>query len=85
MCLTSVSPLAMTTTDHPPAFEPTGSIELQSVADSKIIGVSLYSSRAEITRLYKFSVKTGQNQVNISGLPNVLEAESLRWASLCDS
>ncbi|KAJ7868812.1 hypothetical protein B0H14DRAFT_3441123 [Mycena olivaceomarginata] len=68
----------MTTTDHPPAFEPTGSIELQSVADSKIIGVSLYSSRAEITRLYKFSVKTGQNQVNISGLPNVLEAESLR-------
>jgi hypothetical protein len=68
----------MTTTDHPPAFEPTGSIELQSVADSKIIGVSLYSNRAEITRLYKFSVKTGQNQVNISGLPNVLEAESLR-------
>ncbi|KAF7365674.1 hypothetical protein MVEN_00441100 [Mycena venus] len=66
------------TTEHPPAFEPTGSIELQSVTDSKIIGVSLYSSRAEITRLYKFSVKTGQNQVNISGLPNVLEAESLR-------
>ncbi|KAK7050548.1 hypothetical protein R3P38DRAFT_2865776 [Favolaschia claudopus] len=66
------------TTDHPPAFESTGSIELQSVADSKIISVSLYSSRAEITRLYKFPVKTGQNQVNISGLPSVLEAESLR-------
>ncbi|KAJ7914298.1 hypothetical protein B0H13DRAFT_2462207 [Mycena leptocephala] len=66
------------TAEHPPAFEPTVSIELQSVSDSKIIGVSLYSSRAEITRLYKFSVKTGQNQVNISGLPNVLEAESLR-------
>ncbi|KAF8194400.1 hypothetical protein K438DRAFT_1588438 [Mycena galopus ATCC 62051] len=68
----------MTAEQHPPAFEPTSSIELQSVADSKIIGVSLYSSRAEITRLYKFTVKTGQNQVNISGLPNVLEAESLR-------
>ncbi|KAJ7914284.1 hypothetical protein B0H13DRAFT_2003163, partial [Mycena leptocephala] len=66
------------TAEHPPAFKPTSSIELQSVSDSKIIGVSLYSSRAEITRLYKFSVKTGQNQVNISGLPNVLEAESLR-------
>ncbi|KAJ7776833.1 hypothetical protein DFH07DRAFT_797953 [Mycena maculata] len=66
------------TTDHPPAFEPAASIELQSGADSKIIGVSLYSSRAEITRLYKFAVKTGQNQVNISGLPNILEAESLR-------
>ncbi|KAJ7660775.1 hypothetical protein DFH06DRAFT_1296860 [Mycena polygramma] len=66
------------TTDHPPAFEPASSIELQSVADSKIINVSLYSSRAEITRLFKFSVKIGQNQVNISGLPNILEAESLR-------
>ncbi|KAF7360580.1 hypothetical protein MVEN_00789300 [Mycena venus] len=66
----------MTTAD-PPAFEPT-SIELQSIADSKIISVSLYPTRAEITRLYKFAVKHGQNQVNISGLPNVLEAESLR-------
>ncbi|KAJ6474414.1 hypothetical protein C8R47DRAFT_1221132 [Mycena vitilis] len=66
------------TTEQPPDFEPTSSIELQSVADSKIINVSLYSSRAEITRLFKFSVKIGQNQVNISGLPNVLEAESLR-------
>ncbi|KAJ7119756.1 hypothetical protein C8R44DRAFT_672693 [Mycena epipterygia] len=66
------------TTDHPPAFEPTGAIELQSAKDSKIIAVSLYSTRAEVTRLYKFAVKTGQNQVNISGLPNVLETESLR-------
>ncbi|KAJ6469143.1 hypothetical protein C8R47DRAFT_1055473 [Mycena vitilis] len=66
------------TTDQPPAFEPASSIELQSVADSKIINVSLYSSRAEITRLFKFSVNIGQNQVNISGLPNILEAESLR-------
>ncbi|KAF7316560.1 hypothetical protein MIND_00175300 [Mycena indigotica] len=66
------------TADHPPVFEPTGTIELQSVSASKIIAVSLYSSRAEITRLYKFGVKTGLNQVNISGLPNVLESESLR-------
>ncbi|KAJ7776830.1 hypothetical protein DFH07DRAFT_797936 [Mycena maculata] len=63
------------TADHPPAFQPAASIELQSGADSKIIGVSLYSSRAEITRLYKFAVRTGQNQVSISGLPNILEAE----------
>ncbi|KAJ7258784.1 hypothetical protein B0H12DRAFT_1201805 [Mycena haematopus] len=66
------------TAEHPPAFEPASSIELQSVAHSKITSVSLYSTRAEITRLYKFTVKTGQNQVIISGLPNVLEAESLR-------
>ncbi|KAJ7659863.1 hypothetical protein B0H17DRAFT_992415 [Mycena rosella] len=66
------------TTDHPPAFEATSTIELQSIADSKITGVSLYPSRAEVTRLYKFAVKTGQNQVQISGLPNLLEVESLR-------
>lgn len=66
----------MTTTDPPP-FEPS-KIELKSVADSKIIAVSLYSTRAEITRLFKFAVKTGQNQVHIAGLPNVLETESLR-------
>ncbi|KAJ7315018.1 hypothetical protein DFH08DRAFT_820983 [Mycena albidolilacea] len=66
----------MTSAD-PPAFEPT-SIELQSVADSKITSVSVYPTRAEVTRVYKFAVQTGQNQVYISGLPNVLEPESLR-------
>ncbi|KAJ6519261.1 hypothetical protein C8R45DRAFT_1057782 [Mycena sanguinolenta] len=64
-------------TTEPPPFEPS-KIELKSVADSKIIAVSLYSTRAEITRLFKFGVKTGQNQVHITGLPNVLETESLR-------
>ncbi|TFK31126.1 hypothetical protein BDQ12DRAFT_307927, partial [Crucibulum laeve] len=34
--------------------------------------------RAEVTRLFKFGVKTGQNQVNISGLPNVLDQDSFR-------
>ncbi|KAJ7480596.1 hypothetical protein FB451DRAFT_1556197 [Mycena latifolia] len=66
------------TTDHPPAFEGASCIELRSVPDSKITGVSLYSSRAEITRLYMFTVEMGHNQVNISGLPNILETESLR-------
>ncbi|KAF7325513.1 hypothetical protein MKEN_00400300 [Mycena kentingensis (nom. inval.)] len=68
----------MTPNPTPPAFEPTPAVELHSVSDSKILGVSLYSTRAEITRLYKFAVSTGLNQVNISGLPNVLETESLR-------
>ncbi|KAF7367401.1 hypothetical protein MSAN_00802700 [Mycena sanguinolenta] len=65
------------TITEPPPFEPS-KIELNSVTDSKIIAVSLYSTRAEITRLFKFEVKTGQNQVHIAGLPNVLETESLR-------
>ncbi|KAJ6569568.1 hypothetical protein B0H19DRAFT_1136043 [Mycena capillaripes] len=65
------------TASDPPAFEPS-TVELQSLLDSKIIAVSLYSTRAEITRLLKFAVKAGQNQVQITGLPNVLEQESLR-------
>ncbi|KAJ7640734.1 mucoidy inhibitor A [Mycena polygramma] len=65
------------TTEAISSFPPT-SIELQSITDSKIVSVSLYSTRAEITRLYKFGVHSGQNQVYISKLPNVLEAESLR-------
>ncbi|KAG5637323.1 hypothetical protein H0H81_004969 [Sphagnurus paluster] len=64
--------------DIPPPFEPTNVIDLVSVEDSKIVRVSLYSGRAEITRLYKFQVRTGQNQVNINGLPNVLDRDSLR-------
>lgn len=62
----------------PPPFDPTNVIDLISINDGKIIHVSLYSGRAEITRLYKFPVKTGQNQVNINGLPNALDRDSLR-------
>ena len=64
--------------DHPPPFQAVNVIELDSVSDSTITGVSVYSSRAEVTRLFKFNIKTGQNQVNISGLPIVLERDSLR-------
>ncbi|KAF8073367.1 hypothetical protein FPV67DRAFT_741034 [Lyophyllum atratum] len=64
--------------DPPPPFEPPHVIDLVSVDDSKIIHVSLYSGRAELTRLYKFPVKIGQNQVNIDGLPNVLDRDSIR-------
>ncbi|KAG6819621.1 hypothetical protein H0H93_010112 [Arthromyces matolae] len=64
--------------DVPPPFGTSNVIDLISVDNSKIIKVSLYSGRAEITRLYKFSVKTGQNQVNIIGLPNALDNDSIR-------
>lgn len=64
--------------DSPPAFEPVNSIELSSIKDSKIVKVSVYSSRAEVTRHCKFTVSTGQNLVQINGLPDVLEAQSLR-------
>jgi N-terminal domain of unknown function (DUF4140) len=64
--------------DAPPPFEPPHVVELSSVDASKIINVSLYAGRAEITRLYKFAVRIGQNQVLINGLPNVLDHQSLR-------
>ncbi|KAK0202646.1 hypothetical protein DFS33DRAFT_1341884 [Desarmillaria ectypa] len=64
--------------DSPPAFEPVNNIELSSIKDTKIVKVSVYSSRAEITRHCKFTASTGQNLVQINGLPNVIEAQSLR-------
>ncbi|CAK5270370.1 unnamed protein product [Mycena citricolor] len=66
------------TTTTPPTFEGPEIVELRSVSASKITSVSLYPSRAEVTRVFKFAVKTGLNQVSIAGLPSVLEAESLR-------
>jgi len=66
------------TVDEPPPFQPVNVIELDSVTDSTITGVSVYSSRAEITRLFKFNITTGQNQLNISGLPKVFDQDSLR-------
>ncbi|CAA7265472.1 unnamed protein product [Cyclocybe aegerita] len=68
----------MTTDTSPPAFQVVNTIDLVSTRDSKIISVSVYSGRAEITRLFKFNVKTGQNQLNIVGLPRVLDKESFR-------
>ncbi|PPQ80767.1 hypothetical protein CVT25_001904 [Psilocybe cyanescens] len=62
----------------PPPFQPVNTVDLVSVEDSKIISVSVYAGRAEITRLFKFNVKTGQNQLNIVGLPKVLDQDSLR-------
>ncbi|KAJ7591028.1 hypothetical protein C8J56DRAFT_550654 [Mycena floridula] len=69
----------MSSDKAPPSFEPVSSLELVSTADGKIANVSLYTGgRAEITRVYKFTVKTGQNLVCITGLPNVLDQGSLR-------
>ncbi|KAF7303988.1 hypothetical protein MIND_00629800 [Mycena indigotica] len=62
----------------PPPFDGATTLDLQASVASKIASVSLYSSRAEITRVFRLAVKTGLNQVNISGLPTVLEPESLR-------
>jgi len=63
----------------PPLAEPIHSVELDSIKDGKISTVSVYSGRAEVTRLFQFEVKTGQNLVHISGLPTVLDVDSFRY------
>ncbi|PPQ75228.1 hypothetical protein CVT24_007655 [Panaeolus cyanescens] len=80
MASTSSKPESVqsTATEHPPPVEPPHAIELDSIKDSKIISVSVYSARAEITRLFKFNVKTGQNQLHVRNLPQALDQDSFR-------
>jgi len=70
----------MNVVNEPPSFE-AHTKDLVSVEDSKITSVSLYSGRAEITRLFKVHVNVGLNQLRIKGLPNVLDADSLRYVN----
>ncbi|KAF8877367.1 hypothetical protein BD779DRAFT_1475255 [Infundibulicybe gibba] len=64
--------------DTPPPFDPVNVVEINSITDGKIINVNLYSGRAEITRLYKVNARTGQNKFKITGLPDVLDHDSVR-------
>jgi hypothetical protein len=61
-----------------PAFEH-NAIQLSAQKDSKILSVSVYAGRAELTRLFKFNVKTGLNQVTITELPLVMDRQSFRY------
>ncbi|KAH6893667.1 hypothetical protein BKA70DRAFT_1200978 [Coprinopsis sp. MPI-PUGE-AT-0042] len=54
------------------------SVELNTLEHGEISSVSVYSAHAEVTRSFKIGLKAGANQVRISGLPNVLNRESLR-------
>lgn len=53
-------------------------IELDTPKDSTITNINLYSSKADVSRLYKFTVSAGVNKLVISNLPNALENETLR-------
>ncbi|KDQ11504.1 hypothetical protein BOTBODRAFT_35378 [Botryobasidium botryosum FD-172 SS1] len=56
----------------------TNIIRLVSADVSTIASVSLYGSRAEITRVAKFDLQAGQNRVTITGLPGVMVEKTLR-------
>ena len=53
-------------------------MELDAVEDSTITGVSVYPHKAEITRTFALNVATGQNQLNISGLPGMVDNNLIR-------
>ncbi|PPQ89432.1 hypothetical protein CVT25_012811 [Psilocybe cyanescens] len=53
-------------------------VELIASENSKITNISLYSGRAEITRLFEVAIKAGQNKVTIIGLPGAFQEDSLR-------
>lgn len=57
--------------------EASHAINLTAAEHSKIAHVSLYASRAEVTRIFTFEAPAGQNDVLILGIP-AIEANSLR-------
>lgn len=56
-------------------------LDLSAVTDSKITHISLYSSRAEVTRTCTFKIKPGVNKVKLNGLSNDLDTNSLRYVA----
>ncbi|KDQ13206.1 hypothetical protein BOTBODRAFT_175811 [Botryobasidium botryosum FD-172 SS1] len=56
----------------------TNVVQLVSADISTIAGVSLYGSRAEITRIAKIDLEAGQNRITITGLPSAMLEETLR-------
>lgn len=64
--------------EAPPASLPTNPVQVNTADSSKISNVSLYSTRAEITRLYQIDLKLGHNKVTITGLPTQLDQSSLK-------
>jgi len=70
----------MSTSDHlstPVSF--LNNIDLNAGSDSRISAISIYTKgRADVTRVFKFPVKSGQNLVRLNELPNVLVPDSVR-------
>ena len=68
----------MSSTLGTPSLSQHSVIELESIDDSRITDVSVYSGRAEVTRLFCFKLEAGLSQVHINGLPDVMEQDSVR-------
>ncbi|KDR71602.1 hypothetical protein GALMADRAFT_127088 [Galerina marginata CBS 339.88] len=59
-------------------LDPVHTLSLNSIHDSAITNINLYTDRAQVTRSYKVKVAAGQTNLTISSLPNVVDHESLR-------
>ncbi|KAG8840819.1 hypothetical protein FRB91_005636, partial [Serendipita sp. 411] len=56
----------------------TFTVELKAT-ESKVHAVTVFQAdRAEVVRLFKVDLKSGQNEVDISQLPTVLDEDSIR-------
>ncbi|KAF5314549.1 hypothetical protein D9611_007229 [Ephemerocybe angulata] len=74
--------MTIDTQSQPPVNDaevlPSNSVKLSAQKDGKILSVSVYTGRAEVTRLFKFNVQAGQNQVIVSELPISIDQQSFR-------
>ena len=48
-------------------------------SDLEVGGVVVYPDRAEVKRLIRASLKTGENDVLVNQLPSVVDPKSLRY------
>lgn len=76
--------LTMTLTDPdqqtlPPTY-PVNSVRLSATNDSQITSVNLYSHHAEVSRLFKLKLASGQNNVVLSDFPGSVSEDSIRSA-----
>ena len=56
----------------------TNVVQLVSTEATSILSVSLYGSRAEVSRVATIDLPAGQNRVTITGLPNAILDNTLR-------
>ncbi|KAH9475070.1 Protein F37C4.5 [Psilocybe cubensis] len=53
-------------------------LSIDSIKDSKITNINLYTSRAHVTRSFNVNAAAGQTKITISNLPNCVDYDSLR-------
>lgn len=62
-------------------FQPDASVNvvhLSALKDSKSVSVTMYPNEADVSRIFEFEVKAGQNKVTISDLPPMIYVDSVR-------